>query len=361
MSTGDRLSTGRGKALVGTDPPVEAALSVAVMPRHEEHERIRQRLGVLAAPERSPGTDSVRPGGASTAGRRGSGSGWRSGAGGDAPPGRAGDGRWDSDELDDPGPVGLPDWLDDGPARRRRGGLPARLRGSRWDPGRRGVAALGVVGVLAVVVTALVLVRDRPVTQAVAPVPSVRADHATQTIQPGIAPPVPVARQDAAAQLVVSVVGMVARTGLQRLPGGARVADAIEAAGGALDGADLSSLNLAQRLTDGDQIVVGASGPSDGPPRLGSVTIAAADRAPGPSGAGTRPSGSPAPAGAGRVNLNTAGEAELDALPGVGPVTAKAIVAHRTAHGPFTDVAQLGDVDGIGPARLAKLRDLVTL
>lgn len=329
------------------------------MPRHEEHERIRRRLGVLAAPEPAPTAD-LRRRLAVSAGRRHGGP--SAGTSDDPGRGRIDDGRWDSTDLDDDtGPVDLPGWLDDESGDRRGGSLPARLRGSRWDPGRRGALTLAVVGVLAIVVTSLVLLRDRPVTESVAPVPVVRAEHTVSTTQPGIAPPAVGVSQEAAAPLVVSVVGMVAHTGLQRLPGGARVADAIEAAGGALDGADLHSLNLAQRLADGDQIVVGVTGPTDGGPRLGSATIAASGHAPRTSGAAPRPSGAAAPTTSGRVNLNSAGEADLDALPGVGPVTAKAIVAHRTAHGPFTDVAQLGDVDGIGPARLAKLRELVTL
>ncbi|WP_040732880.1 ComEA family DNA-binding protein, partial [Nocardia tenerifensis] len=152
---------------------------------------------------------------------------------------------------------------------------------------------------------------------------------------------------------VVSVVGLVHRTGLIRLPAGSRVADALAAAGGAQDGADLAGLNLAQRLTDGDQVLVGPSGPNPGPPQLGSATINATGR---PS---TTPPGSIPAAPAGRVDLNTATESELEALPGIGPVTAKAIAAWRTTHGRFTDITQLTQIDGIGPARLTRLRELV--
>ncbi len=234
------------------------------------------------------------------------------------------------------------------------------------DPGRRGAIALGVVGVVAVVVTGVVVMRDQPLSQAVPPVPVVRAEAAP-------ARPETVAAVAAmtdtgtgvGADVVVSVVGLVERAGLHRLPGGSRVADAIEMAGGVRDGADLTGLNLAQRLSDGDQLVVGATGPQSEPPRLGSAMISASGGTPaaGPTSSGVtgpKPTGAGAGKAAG-VDLNTATEAELDALPGVGPVTAKAILAWRAANGRFTDIAQLGEVDGIGPARLARLRELVTI
>ena len=107
-------------------------------------------------------------------------------------------------------------------------------------------------------------------------------------------------------------------------------------------------LNLAQKLVDGDQIVVGAADQSGG--------VSSSTTAGGTSPAATGESG-----GAGLVNLNTATEAELDELPGVGPVTTAAIISWRTSNGKFTDIEQLGEVDGIGPARLAKLRVLVSV
>jgi len=135
------------------------------------------------------------------------------------------------------------------------------------------------------------------------------------------------------------------------------VADAITAAGGPRDGADLTGLNLAQRVQDGDQILVGAAAPTGDGPRLGSATISAG----GAGGAAGTAAGAPVPGTAGKIDLNTATEAQLDALPGVGPVTARAILAWRTANGRFTAVDQLAEVDGIGPARLARLRELVTV
>lgn len=135
--------------------------------------------------------------------------------------------------------------------------------------------------------------------------------------------------------LVVSVVGKVGAPGLVTLPAGARAADAVRAAGGALPGTDLTGVNLARRLADGEQIVVG------GPPA--------------PAAAG--PSGAPG----GKVNLNTATVDELDGLSGVGAVTAKRIIDWRTQHGGFTAVEQLREIDGIGETKFSRLRDQVTV
>ncbi|MGV9710387.1 helix-hairpin-helix domain-containing protein [Gordonia sp. NPDC003424] len=242
------------------------------------------------------------------------------------------------------------------------------------DHGRRRVAvappaaiALILIGVVACAVAGYSVLRSPS-----EPVPAVAFPASAGPIAPTTgAPPERGAAGAAAstspsAELVVSVVGLVRRPGLVRLPPAARVADAIARAGGAREGADLLSLNMAQRVNDGDQILVGyAHGP--GRMTLRSAVVAAGGEADGgrspstiPSaGAGPRAAATSAPGG--KVDLNTATEAQLDALPGVGPVTAKAILAWRDRHGRFTSVDQLGEVDGIGPARLAKLRDLVTV
>jgi competence protein ComEA len=146
--------------------------------------------------------------------------------------------------------------------------------------------------------------------------------------------------------VVVSVVGLVTKPGLVTLAPGARIADAVSAAGGVLDGADMLGLNLARHLADGEQVVVGISTPAGQPSALGSSVSGDAPRA--PAAGPTEP-----------LDLNTATVEQLDALPGVGPVTAAAIVAWRDANGKFTGVDQLGEVDGIGTARLEKLRALV--
>lgn len=159
-------------------------------------------------------------------------------------------------------------------------------------------------------------------------------------------------------EIVVAVQGLVGTSGLVRLPAGARVDDAIAAAGGPLEGADLLSLNLAQPLADGDQVLVGIA-PTDGePPRLGSATVTAA----GSGGAGGGDTGAGQDTAAGELlDLNTATAAQLEGLPGIGPVTAASIVAWRTEQGPFSAVDELTRVGGIGPARLENLRAHVTV
>jgi competence protein ComEA len=143
--------------------------------------------------------------------------------------------------------------------------------------------------------------------------------------------------------VVVDVVGRVKRPGLVRLPEGSRVADAVSAAGGAASGAALFRVNLARRLSDGEQVVI--PGPNDPVPLVGA------------GGGGT---GGGAGSGAvGPVDLNTATEQQLDSLPGVGPVTAGRVIAWRAQHGRFTRVDELGEVPGIGPKLLAQLKPLV--
>ncbi|WP_324194028.1 ComEA family DNA-binding protein [Nocardia blacklockiae] len=243
--------------------------------------------------------------------------------------------------------------------------VPERFRGTRFDPGRRGVVVLAAVGLVAVVLAAAAAQRERPVAQPVPPLPAVRSSALATTSEAAPAEVVPVASPAGVAptpppgrgaDLVVSVIGLVDRSGLLHLPSGSRVADALSLAG-PKDGADLGSLNLAQRLADGDQVVVGTTGPNPGPPQLGSVVIPGGRSTPAPAGSGV----SPPPAPLAKVDLNTATESELDTLPGVGPATARAILAWRTEHGRFTTVDQLAEVTGIGPSRLARLRDLVTV
>lgn len=166
----------------------------------------------------------------------------------------------------------------------------------------------------------------------------------------------PAATPTQAADVLAHVVGAVASPGVVRLTAGTRVADAVSAAGGARDDADLSGLNLARVLTDGEQVVVPTPGqmpvPVAGGPAGAQVPT---DRS---GGAGSAAVGA---AGATTVNLNTATVAELDALPGIGPVLAARIVEWRTANGNFTSVDELGEVAGIGDKLLEKLRPEVSL
>ncbi|HEU0189740.1 MAG TPA: ComEA family DNA-binding protein [Mycobacterium sp.] len=241
----------------------------------------------------------------------------------------------------------LPCWLPDGSA---NGGW---LAGVRADPGRAGAVALAVVAALAVLVTVFTVIRDRPSPVVSAKLPPVEMVSAASTTGPD---PEPVAGQP----VVVSVVGLVHRPGLTTLTPGARIADALDAAGGALDGADTTGLNMARQLVDGEQIVVGIAPPRGQPAVLGSSVTGGSDGPAGPSAAAGPPRGpEPAKPAVGPINLNTATVQQLDALPGIGPVTAAAIVAWRETHGKFGTVDQLGEVDGIGPARLERLRALV--
>ncbi|MEV5592465.1 ComEA family DNA-binding protein [Streptomyces sp. NPDC052496] len=171
--------------------------------------------------------------------------------------------------------------------------------------------------------------------------------------------------------LVVDVVGKVHRPGVHRLPQGSRVADALRTAGGVLDGADTRGLNRARLLVDGEQIAVDAPGPAPGAAGqqagAGAGAAAPGAGAGAASGAGTGgggssgSAGSPGGTGAGAapVSLNSATAEQLDSLPGVGPVLARHIIEYRTAHGGFSSVEQLREVNGIGNRRFADLRPLV--
>lgn len=138
--------------------------------------------------------------------------------------------------------------------------------------------------------------------------------------------------------MVVAVAGLVVRPGLVRLPAGSRVADALAAVGGPAPGASTELLNLARKLVDGEQVLVGVDPPPGAP--AGPSTTAA--------------SGGP-------VDLNAASVSDLDALPGIGPVLAQRIVDWRTENDRFDSVEQLREVTGIGEAKFADLRSKVTV
>jgi competence protein ComEA len=189
-------------------------------------------------------------------------------------------------------------------------------------PGQLAVAAMGV---LAVVVAAWFLLREPtgpPPEESMA-----RADLGPATTA-----------TTAPAVLVVHAAGAVLRPGVYRVEPGSRVTDVIDAAGGASPDADVHRLNLAAPVADGSQVYV---------PRVGEAVPA------------STASGPAAPAGP--LDLNTATLEQLDELPGVGPATAKAILAERDRRGRFRSVEDLLDVRGIGPAKLDALRDLVTV
>jgi competence protein ComEA len=251
---------------------------------------------------------------------------------------------YDTDADADPNSL-LPRWLPDGSAQRGAGWL-ARVRA---DPGRAGAVALAVIAAIAVLVTIFTLMRDQPapvVSAKLPPVDMVSSASRSPSSRQSAVPDQPV---------VVSVVGLVHTPGLVTLAPGARIADALKAAGDTKDGADTIGLNMARQVADGEQIVVGAAPPKGQPTVLGS-SVTSCSAAPGAPGAVSGPAKS-APGKV--VNLNTATVQQLDTLPGIGPVTAAAIVAWRDANGKFSSVDQLAEVDGIGPGRLEKLRPLV--
>lgn len=149
-----------------------------------------------------------------------------------------------------------------------------------------------------------------------------------------------------AAGSVVHVAGAVRHPGVYRLPAGARARDAVERAGGARPGADVNAINLAAKVVDGQQVVV--------PARVGTGATAVVPAAPdGAAGAGAGAVAGPP------ISLNSATAEQLDTLDGVGPATAQKIIAWRTQHGGFRSVADLGQVPGIGPKKLAALKDRV--
>jgi competence protein ComEA len=250
----------------------------------------------------------------------------------------------DSDADTDPNSL-LPRWVQDG-STQHDGGWLAKVRA---DPGRAGAIALAAIAAIAVLVTVFTLMREQPAPVMSAKLPPVdMAATASRGPSPG-----PSTRPNQ--PVVVSVVGLVHTPGLVTLAPGARIADALKAAGGSTDGADTSGLNMARQVDDGEQIVVGMA-PVKGEPAVLGSSVSPGSATPGPSSSTPRPvKGAPTAL----INLNTATVEQLDTLPGVGPVRAAAIVAWRNANGKFTSVDQLGEVDGIGPGRLEKLRPLV--
>lgn len=288
------------------------------------------------------------------------------------------DGPYDDDAAGGPDPAGF-DWFaraplpDDpvgpGPGDRLRWPARGRLASLRGAAGVPVTAAVAVVLVVAAVVAGVLLragasrpqvvdvgARTVPATAAAAaPTGGLVVAGGSPGVQPvgaagqptGTAPGA-VATSGVSGAVVVDVVGKVRRPGLVRLPAGSRVADAIAAAGGATDRAALPRINLARPLSDGEQVVV----PDADDPLPAPAPAPAGPGGPGgPSGTGT--------AAAGPLDLNAATAADLDGLPGVGPVIAGRIVAWRAEHQRFTRVDELAEVAGIGNRMLERLRPLV--
>lgn len=189
-----------------------------------------------------------------------------------------------------------------------------------WVVGHRALLSAGIIGAVLASVGLLVARRPEP---------------------PRLLVQQPVTRPAASPQVtslvVVHLSGEVIAPGLYRLPAGARINDALKAAGGPTEDGDIHRLNLAARLADGQQIVV--------PRRIDPMLLAPLAASPTPA--------------AGRVNVNTASVAELDQLPGVGPVTAQRIVAYREQHGPFARIEQLREAKLVNGATFEKIRQLI--
>ncbi len=203
----------------------------------------------------------------------------------------------------------------------------------------RHLAVAAALTLIAVVASVGWMLRAKAVPIAVAagpspPTPVVSAAGASPATSPTPAP------SAEAATILVHVIGAVASPGLVTLPQGARVADAIAAAGGLRGDADPAELNLASLVSDGSQVVIGTTSAPRGELREGSTS----------SGGGA----TAATAGA-VIDLNTATLAQLDTIPGVGPVTAQAILDYRTKRGRFTKVEELQEVDGIGTKTYAQI------
>ncbi|QNN50978.1 ComEA family DNA-binding protein [Phycicoccus endophyticus] len=274
----------------------------------------------------------------------------------------------------EPPPVEPPPGGDEGRGRHRGSGLrgwvrlPVTLTAARWQPGASAVLGVALVALLVALVLGLRVAwaRDTSEGDVIAPAAapsSTVAGLATGAVSAGVPSGAvtgddldPVAPSSVAApatapvaatgadggQLVVHVVGRVRHPGVRRLPAGSRVADAVEAAGGASRGADLSAVNLARLLVDGEQVRV---------PRPGeAVSEPLAAPAPGAT-SGAQP--------AAPVSLSTADLTTLDTLPGIGPVLAQRIVDWRTENGQFTSVDEVVEVSGIGEKLLEQLRPLV--
>jgi competence protein ComEA len=240
----------------------------------------------------------------------------------------------------------------DGRTGRHAAARPSTAGLGRWDLSPQHIAVLALLLACVLAVAAWVVLRSQPhatpvhltnertIPSTAAPaLPGATASPVPPTTVGTLAPAA--APQSGTGLLVVDVTGRVRRPGIVELPPGSRVFDALRAAGGARPGVPTRALNLARPLVDGEQIVVG-------------VKVPPVDLVPSPvTSAGTTPGAITS------VNLNTATQSELEALPGIGPVTAAAILQWRTENGAFTSIDQLLDVSGIGDVTFANLKAFV--
>ena len=220
-----------------------------------------------------------------------------------------------------------------------------RVRELRGDP-RVAIAALVLVALAAGVVWYWLGAGGSTTAPTTRRTPRASAPAATGSAAGSSTTAGPAGAAKKGERVTVHVAGAVAKPGVYDLGAGARVIDAIEAAGGGVPDADLNRLNLAAKVADGQRVPV---------QRVGEAAPAGS-AAGGTTGTGADPAGPP-----GLVNLNSATPAELEALPGIGPTLAEAIIAERERRGGFRSVNELRDVRGIGEKRFADLKDKVAI
>ena len=274
-----------------------------------------------------------------------------------------------------------PEWVPPEPARPRRLiRAPESFETARWAPSRTAVIAMILVALCAAAILGVrvLLMRDSGSSAAPASASASASATAAKSVRSSgasasaSASTVAVSSSSATtpsppSSLHVHVVGAVVRPGVVTVRAGARVSDAVAAAGGMTRSADPAGVNLARTVNDGEQIYIAKPGETHTPapdasaPGVPTSPGASASSAAGSGSATASAGGSGAESSGGIVNLNTADLAALDSLPGVGPVLAQRILDWRTEHGKFSSVDELDEVSGIGEKAMERLRSKVTV